>query len=110
MKRALILAALVAGSAHAEFLTGNMLLARMNGDNLDQIYAIGYVAGVADAGYGVAWCPPNAVTTGQVVDMTKALLEKSPADRHRPADVFVRAVTQAAFPCSRQERRGGGAV
>ena len=96
---AIVLALLVATPAQAEFYDGNMLLQRMNGDAIDQMAALGYVAGVWDAHMGVMICPPPNVMLNQVRDMTKALLVANPEHRHQPADRFVIAAGSKVFPC-----------
>lgn len=108
MKRVIIgaIVSLACLQASAEFFSGNRLLALMRGDNMDQAHAMGYVVGAADAMNGVMWCPPAAITTGQVYDMTRAILESTPSERHISADVFVRAALNRAFPC-KQQKQGG---
>lgn len=96
---AIALAMLMATPAHAEFYDGNRLLQRMNGDTLDQMAALGYVAGVWDAFSGVTICAPPNVTLNQVRDMTKALLVANPEHRHQAADRFVIAAGTTVFPC-----------
>ena len=96
---AIVLALLVATPAQAEFYDGNMLLQRMNGDAIDQMAALGYVAGVWDAHMGVMICPPPNVMLNQVRDMTKALLVGHPEYRHQGADRFVIAAGAQTFPC-----------
>ena len=43
MKKLIIITALFAGTAHAEFYSGNQLLNLMNGSNMEQMHALGYV-------------------------------------------------------------------
>lgn len=95
----LALAMLSATSAHAEFYDGNMLLTRMNGDALDQMAALGFVAGVWDAYMGVLLCPPPNVSLNQARDLTRQLLEKLPHRRHLAAFRFVLAAGGSNFPC-----------
>ena len=100
MKAAVIaLALLAAAPAQAEFYDGNRLLQRMNGDDIDQMAALGYIAGVWDAYMGVMICPPPNVMLKQVSDMTKALLVAHPEYRHHGANRFVIAVGAQTFPC-----------
>ena len=110
MKRIIIAAvACVATLAHAEFYSGNNLYARMtSSDVYDRIFAQGYVAGVADAAYGTLYCPVPGITLGQLVDMTKSLLEKNPDQRHKTADSLVMHAITAAFPCAKN-RKGNDA-
>lgn len=97
----LFLAALCATAltAHAEFWDGNKLLERLNGDPAESLSAGSYIAGVADALVGVIWCPPGTVTLGQVRDMTRLTLERSPEKRHLPADAFINITLRKEWPC-----------
>ena len=106
MKKLLILAALC-GSAHAEFLTGNTLLQKLNGSAIESMVGLGYVMGVFDAAQGVEHCPPDHVTAGQVKDMVKLHLENTPSTRHFVADVQVRYVLGKAWPCA-DKKKGAG--
>jgi hypothetical protein len=103
MKRAFILALMV-GSAHAEFMDGNALLAQMkdSGSYFRQGHAMGYVSGVADMGYGVVHCSPSNMTAGQLNDMIKNYLENTPADRHLTGDVVVNKVLKTMWPCAKR--------
>lgn len=89
---------------HAEFKDGNRLLMEMTGNNMQQMAAIGYVAGAADAYLNVTHCMPGTVTLGQVHDMTKQYLEANPSQRHYSADSLVNAVLTATWPCARKGR------
>lgn len=103
MKRFALLM-LLCGSAHAEFWTGNQLLSKMQDASAgERMFALGYVSGVSDALTGVVTCPPLSVTVGQVNDMVRALLEANPGDRHKSADIFVRAAMQSQWPCKRSQ-------
>ena len=58
MRKAIILALALAGSAHAEFVDGNKLLSQIKDSGyFSQGHALGYIAGVADTGLGVIHCP-----------------------------------------------------
>jgi hypothetical protein len=102
MKRAFILALLIAGSANAEFSDGNKLLSDMNGDAMDRMHALGYVTGVFDAGRNLVHCPPTNVTAGQISDMVKNYLNNIPADRHLTGDTIVFKVLKATWPCAKK--------
>lgn len=106
MKRlaAALVLLLVPLAPRAEFFSGNDLLERLVGDAAARRMGVGYVAGVFDAGFGTAHCPPPNATLGQVVDMVRASVEALPAERHRPADLFVTLTLKQAWPCP--ERRG----
>ena len=106
MKRILLLA-LFCGSAHAEFMTGNKLLANMQGSTSDQIYAIGYVIGVADAVRGVSYCPPETVSAGQLSDMVKNFMINTPSIRHFAGDVIVNHVLKSTWPCAERKKGTG---
>lgn len=106
MKRLLIATVACAATlAHAEFYSGNDLYYRMiSPESSQRILAQGYVAGVADAAYGTLYCPAIGVTLGQLVDMTKSLLEKNPDQRHKTADSFVMHAISTAFPCAKSKK------
>ena len=110
MKRHVIAAiALAAGAAHAEFWDGNRLLQHMNGVPGEQMMALGYVMGAADAVRGVHFCPPSgAITAGQVNDVVKQQLDRNPALRHLTADTLVAASLGSVWPCKREGSGGQG--
>lgn len=89
--------------AHAQFFTGNELLAYMNGTANQKMIALGYVQGAYDSYLGVQFCPPANITAGQVQDMTKKFLDESPALRHHPANQFVRFTLRQTWPCDKRE-------
>ena len=91
MKRALAAAALVAlcATANAKFWDGNTLHNHLNGNQSEQILAIGYVLGVADSLHGEVQCAPANATSGQMRDMVRNYLTNTPAVRHLPADLLV---------------------
>lgn len=91
-------------AAQAEFKDGNKLLADMTGNHSNQMYAMGYVSGVADTLMGIAFCPPGNVTVGQITDMTKQYLESYPAIRSNSADTIVARILSNAWPCAKKER------
>lgn len=99
MKTTALILALTSTCAHAQFLDGNALLARLTGDQQSQAFALGYIAGAFDNATGVKICPPAGISVGQVRDMTRQALEALPAERHAPADIFVVAVGIRAWPC-----------
>lgn len=107
MKRIAICIALAAPTiAHAEFLTGNDLLAKLTDktDNWGYAVGIGYVSGVHDAGRSVVHCSPVTVTMGQLGDMTRMRLEQVPAIRNLSADVLILDMLKAAWPCAKKAR------
>lgn len=105
MKTTFIALALMASApVRAEFFTGNDLLDALNGNEVRQGLALGYIAGAFDASMGTRICPPPNVQLSQVRDMTRKALEALPAQRHSSADVFVVAVAANAWPCRQQPR------
>lgn len=104
-QKLLLVAALLCGSAQAEFKDGNSLLSDMNSSSMNQMNALGYVTGVADALMRITYCPPQSINAGQVYDMIKQYLEQFPANRHNTADRIIGHVLKSAWPCA---QRGGG--
>ena len=108
MKKLIVIAALMCGTAHAEFWTGNELLSRINSnDPYERGTSLGYVMGAFDASQGVTHCPPPTVTAGQVRDMVTKTLNDGAAARHMSADSFVTYTLKAAWPCA---KKGGTAL
>jgi hypothetical protein len=106
MKKLILATALLAGSAHAEFLSGNELLSRINGTGIDQALALGYVMGVFDVQHSSGVCPPGQVTAGQVRDIVKNYLERTPQNRHMTADVLTLVALGIVWPCKQQKGNG----
>lgn len=105
MKHLIPLAALLCGTAHAEFVDGNTLLSQLTDTGPTYLAALGYVAGAADVGYGVAHCPPANVSLKQVADMVKQSLIALPAERAKSADTFVLATLSTTWPCKKAPKR-----
>ncbi len=103
---ALAAGCLFSAAAQASFWTGNDLLKRLRGDEVDRIHAMGYIAGVHDTGNGVTHCTPPGVTLGQLRDMMTMFLEQYPSIRNEPGDALVVAVLGAAWPCAAQKGKG----
>ena len=102
MRHKLFLAALILScSAQAQFKTGNQLYDQMQGNQMEQMNAIGYVQGVSDALQGAMACIPSAVTAGQVYDMTRLYVQNNPTDRNLSADFLIMQVLRAAWPCKK---------
>jgi len=101
VKTALALAlVLLAGTADAQFRSGNKLLAELQSDNIvDRMFAVGYVTGVADAMDQSLYCLQNGMTIGQVSDTIQVALERTPQIRNEPADVLIVAILSKHFPC-----------
>ena len=89
------------GSAHAGFLTGNKLLENLNGDREAYIFAQGYIASIADSNNDKDFCIPINVTVKQVVDATRAYLEKQIAYRHINASALVQVGFVYTWPCKK---------
>lgn len=99
----LILASLLIAAAlpaHAEFMDGNTLLKRIDGDNAERVAAFSYISGVADGSDGVAWCPTTTISLKQIVDLTRNILTTVPEHRHRAADIYVRVALKRIAPCA----------
>lgn len=109
MKHIITMAALLCGTAQAEFFTGNELLRRMNSEAAyERGTALGYVIGAHDATRSVVHCSPDAASAGQVRDMVRAHLESNPDVRHLAADQHVTYVLKKAWPCA--ANKGGGSA
>jgi hypothetical protein len=107
MKAAALILALAASSAQAQFLTGNELLERLNGSTVQQVNAVGYITGVADAELGTLWCPPPIISARQIVDLTKRTLDAVPEKRHENASSFVMAAVRMTWPCESKPKAKG---
>ena len=108
MKQKIALLAIVLGvtsiPVHAEFKDGNKLLAEMRGAAMEQMVALGYVTGVADALNGSSVCPPPNVTAGQMKDMVLQYLENFPRSRSFTGDTIIHLVLSTAWP----SKKGAG--
>jgi hypothetical protein len=93
--------------ASAQFMSGNLLLSRMNGNEADRIMALGYVMGVTDAGDRVYHCAPATITAGQVRDMALQYLRANPENRHLSADLLITGLLINAWPCPKNEKGTG---
>ena len=111
LKKAVIAVMLtIATMAHAEFIDGNLLLSRMLGDDLDQVFALAYTVGAADSSNGVYWCPKGDMKSIEVFNLTKALLIATPTKRNTSADVFVVTALRKVYPCAPKVPAGSKAV
>ncbi len=114
MKKILILlaAALFSfQSAHADFKTGNGLVAtwreyarsiagKSYNENDDGFYT-GYVAGICDAHTHLLFTIPEGATIGQACDVVGLWLEKHPEEWNKPAKQLVIKALKEAFPISK---------
>lgn len=95
--------------ASAEFMSGNSLLDYIQSrDSINRIYAMGYIAGVADANMSVTSCPPITIELGQIRDMVEQYLIINASTRHLSADVLIGDMLNKRWPC-KTEQRGRGA-
>ena len=95
----------IMSTAHAEFISGNTLLSYLDDNSVKQELGIGYIIGVTDALMGAVVCPPSSVTAGQIRDLTRAKLIDNPEQRHKSADLFVRAAVEQVWPCKKTTSR-----
>lgn len=108
MKKWLAGLLLIPTVASAQFFTGNLLLQRMqSSDALERMLAMGYVIGVSDAGQGSTHCSGAQVTSGQTRDVVKQYLEQNPAIRDLHADIIVSVALGQAWPCPKNQKKGG---
>lgn len=97
--------------AHAEFESGNTLLAKLDSANtMDRMFALGYILGVVDAYMNVYICPPANVTAGQINDMVRNYITNIPATRNRSADTLINEALRQVWPCKNQQRQSGRAA
>ena len=104
MKKLLLIAALMCGTAHAQpsstMYTGQDLYDRLKNS---PALANGYIAGVHDTQSGITICiPAGQVTLGQMSDMVKQTLERLPSERHMSADIFVETTLSTRWPCAKK--------
>ena len=104
MKKLLLIAALMCGTAHAQpsstMYTGQDLYDRLKNS---PALANGYIAGVHDTQSGLTICiPAGRVTLGQMSDMVKQTLERLPSERHMSADIFVQVALEERWPCAKK--------
>jgi MFS-type transporter involved in bile tolerance (Atg22 family) len=108
MKKLIVLAAMLAGTAHAQFVDGNSLLERMRDESpVKRMVALGYVLGVLDSFLGSDICPPDNVQAGQASAVVKQWLEINPDKRHLTASAIVFVSLRNAWPCKQELKPGG---
>jgi hypothetical protein len=96
--------------ASAEFLSGNDLLSDLqSGEAMKRAFAMGYIAGVADANQSVRYCPPGGIRLSQLRDMTEQYLIANASFRNLSADVLVGDMLNLRWPCEKVKERGRGA-
>ena len=75
---------------------------------LNQRYAQGYLAGVADAAQGRLWCDTGRLKTVEIDAQVVADLKKLPARaRQGDASILIIAILARRFPCSTPPPTGG---
>ena len=103
MKLAAIILLVVSVTANAgTFWDGNKLHNKLQGSTVEQMQALGYIMGVADALDTATVCAPTNVTAGQLNDIIKNYLENTPAVRHLAADSLISAVLGRVWPCQKK--------
>lgn len=108
MKRLVAAALMVPAMASAEFISGNELYRDLRSDAaVDRVYALGYIAGVADAGQSASHCIPTTVSLGQIQDMAINYLRKNAEIRNLSADVLLGMMLLERWPCKDKPRGRG---
>lgn len=93
--------------ASAEFVTGNELLRDLQStETVKRIFAMGYIAGVADANQSVRYCPPEGIRLSQLRDMTEQYLIANASFRNLSADVLIGDMLNLRWPCEKVRERG----
>jgi hypothetical protein len=105
MKKLIATLLFVPCMAHAEFMTGNNLHAKINGDFGDKMLALGFIQGVFDVYVNVTICSPSNITVGQVSDMVRSYLDNNPSTRHKTAESLINQALKQVWPCA--NNRGG---
>jgi Rap1a immunity proteins len=104
---AVALSSLVAGTAaHAGFRDGNKLFedckyTDTNSNTFPAGTCAGYIVGAVDALLETgAFCVPDGVEAGQVIDVVKLYLAQHPEKRHLAASDLVVDALKEKFPCN----------
>jgi hypothetical protein len=93
-------------AAHAGvYETGNTLLRDLEGSEMAKMYALGYIAGAADAYGGASLCIPPTVTKGQLSDVVHQWLRINPQHRDINADLLVLASLGQHWACPKNAKR-----
>jgi hypothetical protein len=96
---------LISPICFAEFRMGNDLKneCQSNASITDQMYCLGYIAGVSDANKGTGkYCLPPGVTQGQLKAVVSKYFNEYPENLHYTADSLIIDAFKIAFPCSRR--------
>jgi hypothetical protein len=103
MKKFMAALLFVPALASAEFVTGNDLLEGLrSGETVKRVFAMGYIAGVADANHSVTYCPPEGISLGQLRDMTEQYLIANASIRNLSGDILVGDMLNRRWPCKQQ--------
>lgn len=65
-------------------------------------FAKGYVAGVADATFGVSWCPNSKVTEDRIFQTVSQFMKSHPSYLNQRAATVVGDALAAEFPCDKK--------
>lgn len=108
MKKLLAALCFIPVMANAEFISGNDLYKDLRSEStVDKVYALGYIAGVSDAGQGGSHCIPTTVSLGQIQDMAINYLRKNPEIRNLSADVLLSMMLMERWPCKDKPKGRG---
>lgn len=89
--------------AQGQFKTGNELKQQcFSKNNMDEMFCMGYIIGVADSNALSICSPVGRATQGQFVDIAKKYLNDNPAQLHRDADSLVLVALKQSFPCPKK--------
>lgn len=102
MKKLFLTLAFLAGSAQAQFWSGNDLHDRMNGTDVEKVAALGFIIGVHDSNKGTV-CVPAQATTGQIRDSFAQWMNANPEVRHFSAGSLVLYMLRERWPCRNKE-------
>lgn len=95
-----ILVCSVSIQAQAAFDDGNSMYEMLTSDEpMDHMYAMGYIAGVADQAHGISHCAPANVRMQQLFDMLRNVYAKAPALRDMPAAPVIEVMMKRRWPC-----------
>jgi hypothetical protein len=110
MKRGFfLLSLLMLGQAHAAGYfrnggdleeLGTSVASRLHVDK--PTFAKGYVAGVADATFGVSWCPKSKVTEEHIFQTLTQFMQSHPDYVTQRAATVVGDALAAEFPCDKK--------
>ena len=92
-------------TANANLLTGNALLEILNEKDPEKSgFSHGFIAGIADAGLGVVWCPKPDTTLEQVITLVHAVVSTANDSDSKPASDYVLYALNRAYPCKPKQK------